>query len=147
MCIDMAMIPGPTCGGGSTRTIPHMQSTGRKRHGGIRFGEMERDSLLSHGASFLLHDRLMNCSDRHLAHVCGGCGSLLGPTLTKSTVVAAAQTGPLTAVGAVASAQARITCRLCGEGARAVALPYVFRYLVNELAAMNIRLTLELKEA
>jgi DNA-directed RNA polymerase I subunit RPA2 len=31
---------------------------------------MERDSLLSHGASFLLHDRLMNSSDKHLAYVC-----------------------------------------------------------------------------
>ena len=53
---------------------------GRKKHGGIRLGEMERDSLLAHGASFLLQDRLMNCSDIHTGWVCKTCGSMLGPT-------------------------------------------------------------------
>ena len=47
---------------------------GRKRHGGIRFGEMERDSIIAHGASFLLHERLLNSSDRHLAVICDKCG-------------------------------------------------------------------------
>ena len=38
---------------------------------------MERDALLAHGTSFLLKDRLMNCSDYSTAWVCRRCGSLI----------------------------------------------------------------------
>ena len=118
--------------------------------GGIRLGEMERDSLLAHGASFLLNDRLMNCSDAHRVRVtlychhfsnltsfscqslvCGSCGSVLSPMVEKK--------GSKLGCGAV--------CRMCGDRARMqlIDLPFVFRYLANELSAMNIRLTLDVK--
>ncbi len=38
---------------------------------------MERDALIAHGTSFLLQDRLMNCSDYSTAWVCRTCGSLI----------------------------------------------------------------------
>jgi DNA-directed RNA polymerase I subunit RPA2 len=38
---------------------------------------MERDALIAHGTSFLLQDRLMNCSDYSTAWVCRTCGSLV----------------------------------------------------------------------
>jgi len=37
---------------------------GRKRGGGGRIGEMERDALISHGTPFLMQDRFMDCSDK-----------------------------------------------------------------------------------
>ncbi|KAI9168642.1 hypothetical protein H9P43_008015 [Blastocladiella emersonii ATCC 22665] len=105
---------------------------GRKRAGGIRFGEMERDSLLGHGVSFLLQDRLMNCSDYSQAHVCKKCGSFL----------AAMSLPPQDSYS-----PREVICRACGDGKAmdVVAIPYVFRYLCTELLAMGIRLKLEVK--
>lgn len=107
---------------------------GRKKHGGIRFGEMERDSLISHGAAFILRDRLMNSSDRHIAYVCKKCGSLLSTYAVK----------PDTKY--YESNKKKFICRYCNSTSNCtkIVLPFVFRYLVNELCGMNIKVRLDL---
>merc|ERR1711920_120327 len=50
---------------------------GRKFGGGIRIGEMERDSLLAHGAAYILYDRLYVSSDYCILDCCMCCGSIL----------------------------------------------------------------------
>lgn len=62
---------------GPVHALTRQPIKGRKRAGGIRFGEMERDALLAHGASYLLQDRLMNCSDYSTSYICRDCGSLV----------------------------------------------------------------------
>ena len=127
---------------------------GRKKGGGIRVGEMERDSLLAHGTAFLLQDRLLNCSDYTRSWICKACGTFLS---TQPTVSAFAPRKKGTGV---------VRCRRCavkvegfggvgsgevwedGEGGRwvggedttIVAVPGVLKYLDVELAAMGIKL-------
>ena len=141
---------------GTINVLTRQPIKGRKKHGGIRFGEMERDSFIAHGASFLLQDRLMNCSDKHTAYVCKSCGSLLGPTSVKSRK---ARGGKDTSDG-LDDEEDEIICRACsgsqkdGEGEESkgngtseivrVSMPYVFRYLANELGAMNIKMNLHI---
>ena len=106
---------------GPVDILTHQPVKGRKRHGGIRLGEMERDSLLGHGAAYALYDRLMKCSDYSEGYLCKKCGSILTCYLEKG--------------------KEKAICYSCkGEGVK-VALPYVLRYLCNELAAMNIKLS------
>ncbi len=64
---------------GAVDQITRQPIKGRRRGGGVRFGEMERDSLLSHGAVFLLQDRLFHGSDKTRVKLCTGCGSLISP--------------------------------------------------------------------
>ncbi|XP_024031416.1 DNA-directed RNA polymerase I subunit 2 [Morus notabilis] len=113
---------------------------GRKRGGGIRFGEMERDSMLAHGAAYLLHDRLHTCSDYHIANVCSLCGSILTTTFLY-------QQKRVREIGGLPPIKSsrKATCHAChtSKGMETVAMPYVFRYLASELAAMNIKMTLQ----
>ena len=112
--------------------------------GGIRFGEMERDSLLAHGVSFMLHDRLMNCSDYSRCYVCSTCGSVLSTMIDGKALLATANANSVTNMKASGS---HVICRNCdsGEFIETIAIPYVFRYLLTELAAMNVNVRLDLK--
>ncbi|EDQ84628.1 uncharacterized protein MONBRDRAFT_12630 [Monosiga brevicollis MX1] len=115
---------------GPVNSLTRQPVKGRKKNGGIRFGEMERDALLGHGTAFLLQDRLFNCSDRSEVDVCRKCGSLLSPYSSEKTA---------------ANRIRVLRCRGCSDGGEVVRvnLPYVFRYLTAELSAMNIRLSLD----
>ena len=137
---------------GPVNPLTRQPVKGRKKHGGIRFGEMERDSLIAHGVAFTLHDRLMNSSDAHVAPICTGCGSLLSPvhipSLAFQSQSASSSSAATDRAGRAGQAGGgKVVCRNCrsAKSVAPVSIPYVFIYLVNELAAMNIRITLDVK--
>ena len=161
---------------GPVQALTRQPVKGRKKHGGIRLGEMERDALLSHGVAFCLHDRLMACSDTHVAHVCSVCGELVGVhqagpeallamrnkemTPSRSSSSSSSSSTAAGRAGAGAGLHASVpgllhtsyntrhalTCRGCGNTntCQPIHLPYVYRYLANELAGMGVKLSLKL---
>ncbi|KAL3123172.1 hypothetical protein niasHT_010342 [Heterodera trifolii] len=115
---------------------------GRKKGGGIRFGEMERDALIAHGTAFCLQDRLFNCSDRDEAEICARCGSIVSVTRLRPHIAMSKyktrphQTQKFT----------RSHCSIClrEDQVFQVQVPRVFRYLCAELGAVNVKVQLSL---
>lgn len=109
---------------------------GRKRHGGVRVGEMERDGLLSHGISEVVLDRLLHVSDKTKAFVCPNCGSLLSIYEKHATEYSTWK-----------------CCKFCRAGAdestdniALVEIPQVLRLWAAELTSIGIRVTLKTSE-
>jgi DNA-directed RNA polymerase beta subunit len=98
--------------------LTRQPAEGRARDGGLRFGEMERDVMIAHGATAFLKERMMEASDNFEVHVCKGCG-LIG----------------------VANKERNIwNCTGCGNTTEfsQVRIPYAYKLFLQELESMNI---------
>lgn len=132
---------------GSVNPITHQPVQGRKRVGGMRFGEMERDCLLSHGTSFILRDRLLNCSDKAYSHICMSCGSLFASIYDRK-YIRYEEVSSTVCLSDFVNDSPRIQmewlCNLCGDFgfSKLVIMPYVFRLFVVEMASMGIKINL-----
>ncbi len=110
---------------GPIQLLTRQPTEGRAKEGGLRLGEMEKDTFVAHGASLLLKERFD--SDKTVVPVCEECGM----------------------IAVYDSFKNKAYCVNCGEHARIsfVELSYAFKLIMDELRSLCLypRLMLERK--
>jgi DNA-directed RNA polymerase II subunit RPB2 len=115
---------------GAIKALTHQPISGRSRGGGLRFGEYEKDNLISHGAAHLLQERMLFSSDVFQTVFCTNCGEIAISRLGSEKNI----------------------CKLCTQrGVEEVrfgtcAIPYAFKTLLHYIAVAGISLKFKFRE-
>jgi DNA-directed RNA polymerase beta subunit len=98
--------------------LTRQPAEGRSRDGGLRFGEMERDTTVAHGAARFTKERLYDVSDKYSVYSCKKCGL----------------------IASYNDAMHIHRCRTCDNRTdfAYVQIPYACKLLFQELITMNI---------
>ena len=116
---------------------------GRANDGGLRIGEMERDSIISHGATAFLNDSMMERGDKYYMAICNKTGLIAVYNPTKNIFLSPMADGPLKYVGSIAEDNMRIEhITKFGRSFSVICIPYTMKLLIQELQCINVQMRL-----
>ncbi|MEM0359761.1 MAG: DNA-directed RNA polymerase subunit B [Candidatus Diapherotrites archaeon] len=102
---------------GPVQILTRQPTEGKEKEGGLRFGEMEGETLVGHGASMLLQEKFIDDSDKVVELVCEKCGIIAVNDKIRN----------------------KKYCPVCGSSrVYGVEMSYGFKLLLDELKALGV---------
>jgi hypothetical protein len=103
---------------GKVMGLTRQPTEGRRKGGGLRIGEMERDTVLSHGISNFIKESMMERSDKFSWCICKRCGTLVAFNMKENINI----------------------CKNCNnDDVAVIQTPYAFKLFIQELETMGIQ--------
>ena len=115
---------------------------GRANDGGLRIGEMDRDSIISHGMAQFLNESMMVRGDQYKMAICNKSGTIAIYNESRNLFLSPMADGPIKFVGNVEGDLNIVPISRFGRSFSIVNVPYAFKLLYQELQALNIQMRL-----
>jgi hypothetical protein len=115
--------------------------SGRANDGGLRIGEMERDSIISHGATDFLRESMMERGDKYFLAICNQTGMMSIYNPSRNLFMSPMSDGPLKFTGSFEGSDLRIeNITRFGRNFSVVCIPYSLKLLIQELQTINVQM-------
>ena len=125
---------------GPNTSLTRQPVQGRANDGGLRVGEMERDGILAHGASYFLNESFLVRGDEYFMAVCDKTGTIAIYNESKNLFLSPFVDGPIQFNINPDGTQNIKSISRFGRSFSIVKIPYTLKLLIQELQIMNIQM-------
>ena len=128
---------------GPMTNLTRQPVSGRANDGGLRIGEMERDAVLSHGTALFLNESMLERGDMYHMAICNKTGMIAVYNPNKNIFYSPMADGPIKYTGSLVDGNTQVhQLTRFGRDFSIVTVPYSFKLLMQELLAINIRMSI-----
>ena len=126
---------------GPNEQLTRQSVGGRANDGGLRIGEMEKDSIVSYGATNFLTESMMERGDKYHLAVCNKSGMTAIYNPSKKMFLSPIMDGPIKFTGLSSVDSIKIeNVSQHGRDFSVISVPYTLKLLIQELGCMNIQM-------
>jgi DNA-directed RNA polymerase II subunit RPB2 len=127
---------------GPNTALTRQPVQGRANDGGLRVGEMERDSIISHGTARFLQESMMKRGDQYYLAICNVTGMIAVYNESQDLFVSPMADGPIKYAGSMTDLKSANVVNVTrhGRSFSIVHIPYSLKLLIQELQVLNVQM-------